>query len=121
MALCSISKNPSESWKESKMRELVGEIDSKFSPEWTRLFQEMQLALGYPLYDAYRFQFFRFFEDELGQNINFEILLFVIQRDKIANPARAMRAYKKYFKVGFLQKVRNLFEIIKVSRAVKEL
>jgi hypothetical protein len=111
----------SDSWRESKSRELIGEIESNFSPEWTKLFQDMQLCFGYPLYDAYRFQFFNFFNSELGENINFPVLLFVIQRDKIANPARAMRAYKKHFKVSFFQKIKNLFEIIKVSRAVKEL
>lgn len=115
-------KSAEDAYRDSMTREITGDKQSMFTPHWAKFFENMQANCGFPLYNAFRLQWYNYFFNEYGENVNLGILEMIVQGEKcFASPKRAMKYYKKYFKVSIFQKLKRAIELISVAKATRNL
>ena len=101
-------------------REMTGDSESDFPPHWAQFFENMQLNCGYPLYKAFRLQWFNYFNEKYEGKLNLHILNMVTQRYACyGNPKRADKHYKKVIHPSIFSRIKKAIELIGVMRAVK--
>lgn len=110
-----------EAYRDSIIRrDVTGEAENDFPPEWSLFFMELQKASGLVLFSAFRKFWYQYFLTELGQQVNISLLLQVCVQNRIYGaPDRALKHYKRALKPSFLMKLRKAWEMIKLAKAAK--